>query len=185
MACVACARPMRQKRRSLRRSRPRRGRAGVEASRRRRGPARHRHRISRGGRRRALEVRVGGGLRRVPTKGSRARRGPARVEAESTNAAALTTLGLLELPRQRTSALVTLKSATLGGFVNKGAGGRLGRRAGGVGSASLHARRVAEEQSRLRLSAGEISMRRSNVTARRSRRRRRRTRLLRSGMLLE
>ena len=35
------------------------------------------------------------------------------VEAESTNAAALTTLGLLELPRQRTSALVTLKSATL------------------------------------------------------------------------
>ena len=30
------------------------------------------------------------------------------VEAESTNAAALTTLGLLELPRQRTSALVTL-----------------------------------------------------------------------------
>ncbi len=35
------------------------------------------------------------------------------VSAESTNAAALTTLGLLELPRQRTSALVTLKSATL------------------------------------------------------------------------
>ena len=35
------------------------------------------------------------------------------VEAESTNAAALTTLGLLEMPRQRTSALVTLKSATL------------------------------------------------------------------------
>ena len=60
----------------------------------------------------------------------------------------------------------------------KGAGGRLGRRAGGVGPARLHARRVAEEQSRRRAICGETSTRRSNFTATRSRRRRRRTRPL-------
>lgn len=42
--------------------------------------------------------------------------------ADPHNAAALTTLGLLELPRRRTSALVTLKSATLAGASKSPAG---------------------------------------------------------------
>ena len=101
------------------------------------------------GRRRAPDA-PGGGLRRVsPARGGlEALRA---VEAESTNAAALTTLGLLELPRH--DERLSLKRATLA--PRQKARGAWGA-ARGVGPASLHPRRVAQEQSRRRHLRGDL-----------------------------